>query len=120
MDAFIDERIAWEKELARGGWTCIGWPKEHGGRGATLYQEVIFAEEYARARAPGRAGHIGEGLLGPTVLHFGTDAQKQRFLPPIVAGEEMWFGREHLPRVQWLLERRQGAPPEVANRGFGG
>ena len=90
MDAFIPERIAWERELARGGWTCLGWPEEFGGRGASLYREVIFAEEYARARAPGRAGHIGEGLLGPTVMHFGTPQQQARFLPPIVAGEEMW------------------------------
>ncbi|TNE90815.1 MAG: acyl-CoA dehydrogenase [Deltaproteobacteria bacterium] len=90
MDAFVEERIAWEKELATGGWTCLGWPTEHGGRGASLFEEVIFAEEYARARAPGRAGHIGEGLLGPTVIHFGTPEQQARFLPPIVAGEEMW------------------------------
>lgn len=90
MDAYIDERIAWERELAAGGWTCLGWPTAFGGRGASLFQEVIFAEEYARSRAPGRAGHIGEGLLGPTVIHFGTEAQQARFLPPIVAGTEMW------------------------------
>jgi alkylation response protein AidB-like acyl-CoA dehydrogenase len=90
MDALIEGRIAWEHELAAGRWTCIGWPTEHGGRAASLFQEVIFAEEYARARAPGRVGHIGEGLLGPTVIHFGTDAQKARFLPPIVAGTELW------------------------------
>ena len=90
MDAFIPERIAWEKELAAGGWTCISWPKAYGGRDASLYQEVIFLEEYARAEAPGRAGHIGEGLLGPTLIAFGTEAQKQRFLPPIVQGTEFW------------------------------
>ena len=90
MGSFLEERKAWEQELAKGGWTCLAWPKEYGGRGVSLYQEVIFFEEYARARAPGRAGHIGETLLGPTVIHFGSEAQKARFLPPIVAGTELW------------------------------
>ncbi|MDP6932488.1 MAG: acyl-CoA dehydrogenase family protein [Myxococcota bacterium] len=90
MDALIEGRKAWERELASGGWTCIGWAEAYGGRGASLFQEVIFQEEYARARAPGRAGHIGEGLLGPTVILFGSEAQKARFLPPIVAGTELW------------------------------
>ena len=63
---------------------------EWGGRGASLTQQVIFHEEYARARGPGRLGHIGEGLLGPTLLAFGSDAQKRRFLPAIARGEEIW------------------------------
>ncbi|MDJ0785316.1 MAG: acyl-CoA dehydrogenase family protein [Myxococcota bacterium] len=88
--ALIDERKAWEKRLAAGGWTCVGWPREYGGRGASLTQQVIFHEEYARAGAPGRLNHMGETLLGPTLIAFGTEAQKQRFLPPIVAGEEIW------------------------------
>jgi len=90
MDAFIEERKAWEQVLAAGRWTCLGWPEAHGGRGASLFQEVIFHEEYVRAGGPGRAGHIGETLLGPTVIHFGTPAQQARFLPPIVAGTEFW------------------------------
>ncbi len=90
MDALVEGRIAWEKELAAGGWTCVGWPTEHGGRGLSLFQEVIYAEEYARAQAPGRVGHIGEGLLGPTIIHFGTPEQQARWLPPIVAGTELW------------------------------
>ena len=90
MDACVEARRDWEHRLAEGGWTCIAWPEQWGGRGATLHQEVIFNEEYARARAPGRLGHIGEGLLGPTLLAFGNDAQRQRFLPPIVAGTELW------------------------------
>lgn len=88
--ALFEERLAWERKLGAAGWTCIGWPKEYGGRGATLTQQVIFHEEYARAGGPGRLGHIGEGLLGPTIIAFGTEEQKRRFLPPIVAGQELW------------------------------
>jgi len=88
--AFVDERRAWERKLASGGWTCIGWPVEWGGRGASLTQQVIFFEEYARAGAPGRLNHMGETLLGPTLIAFGSEAQKRRFLPRIVAGEEIW------------------------------
>jgi alkylation response protein AidB-like acyl-CoA dehydrogenase len=88
--ALFDERLAWERHLGAHGWTCVGWPKEHGGRGLSLRQHVIYYEEYARARAPGRLGHIGEGLLGPTVIAFGSAEQQRRFLPPIVAGEELW------------------------------
>ena len=88
--ALLDERRAWERVLAEGGWTCIGWPAEFGGRGASLAQQVVFYEEYARAGGPGRAGHIGETLLGPTIIAFGSEEQKRRFLPAIVAGEELW------------------------------
>lgn len=87
---FHDERCAWERRLAEGGWTCIGWPKEHGGRGASIEQQVIFFEEYARAGGPGRVGHIGEGLAGPTIIHFGSDAQRKKYLPGIVAGTDLW------------------------------
>jgi alkylation response protein AidB-like acyl-CoA dehydrogenase len=83
-------RRGWERNLAEAGWTCLGWPKEHGGRDATLAEQVVFHEEYARARAPGRLGHIGEELLGPTLIAFGTDAQKKRFLPAIRRGAELW------------------------------
>jgi alkylation response protein AidB-like acyl-CoA dehydrogenase len=88
--ACFDERLAWEQHLAAQGWTCAAWPKEHGGRGLSLHQQVIYFEEYARARAPGRVGHIGETLLGPTLIAYGTDEQRHRFLPPIVAGTELW------------------------------
>jgi alkylation response protein AidB-like acyl-CoA dehydrogenase len=89
-NALVDERRAWERRLGEAGWTCIGWPVEYGGRGASLAQQVIFYEEYARAGGPGRAGHIGETLLGPTLIAFGSEEQKRRFLPPIVRGEELW------------------------------
>ena len=88
--ALVEERRAWEKKLASGGWTCVGWPKHAGGRGLPLSQQVIFHEEYARAGAPGRLNHMGETLFGPTCIAFGTPEQKRRFLPPIVAGEEIW------------------------------
>jgi len=89
----VDEteaRRVWERTLGEARWSCIGWPEAWGGRGASLAQQVIFAEEYARARAPARIGHIGVELAGPTLLAFGTEAQKQRFLPGIAAGEDIW------------------------------
>jgi len=88
--ALFDERLAWERRLAAAGWTCVAWPKEHGGRGLPFTQQVIFYEEYARAGGPGRVGHIGETLLGPTLIAFGSEEQKRRFLPPIVRCEELW------------------------------
>ncbi|MGW0809404.1 acyl-CoA dehydrogenase family protein [Nonomuraea sp. NPDC002799] len=83
-------RLAWERHLGKAGWTCLGWPERYGGRAASLEDQVAFHEEYARADAPARAGHIGEGLIGPTILEFGTEEQKNRFLPPIQRGEELW------------------------------
>jgi alkylation response protein AidB-like acyl-CoA dehydrogenase len=86
----FDERLAWDRHLAEAGWTCLGWPVEHGGAGAPLAHQVIFHEEYARADAPARVNHFGEELLGPTLIAFGTPAQQQRFLPGIVAVRELW------------------------------
>jgi len=86
----IEERLAWNRHLAEHGWTGVGWPKEHGGRGLTLWQQVIFHEEYARANAPARVNHLGEELLGPTLMAFGTKEQQERFLPKILAVEELW------------------------------
>ena len=86
----FEVRRRWEKVLAAAGWTCLGWPVEYGGRGATMAEQVIFNEEYARAAAPGRVNVMGEGLLGPTLIHYGTPAQQARFLPPIREGMELW------------------------------
>jgi alkylation response protein AidB-like acyl-CoA dehydrogenase len=83
-------RREWERALGAAGWSCIGWPEAYGGRDASLAEQVIFAEEYARAGAPGRLGYMGVELLGPTILAFGNDAQRRRFLPPIARGEELW------------------------------
>ena len=83
-------RVEWGRLMGAAGWTCLGWPTEHGGRNATMAQQVIFNEEYVRAGAPVRVGHIGEGLLGPTLIELGSPAQQARFLPPIAAGTELW------------------------------
>ena len=88
--AFFDERLAWERRLGADGWTCVGWPTGFGGRGLPLDQQVIYFEEYARAGGPGRLGHIGEGLIGPTLIHFGSAEQQARFLPAIRSGTELW------------------------------
>jgi alkylation response protein AidB-like acyl-CoA dehydrogenase len=87
---FVDERMAWERRLGADGWIGLGWPEEDGGRGLPWQRQVIFYEEYARANAPGRVGHIGEQLVAPTLLMFGTPEQKARFLPGIKAGTELW------------------------------
>ncbi|MEV5652749.1 acyl-CoA dehydrogenase family protein [Nocardia sp. NPDC052254] len=86
----FDERLEWDRHLAAAGLTCLGWPVEYGGRAATLRQQVIFHEEYAGADAPARVSHLGEELLGPTLLAFGTEEQKQRFLPGIRSVTELW------------------------------
>jgi len=88
--SFVEERKAWEQKLARGGWTCIGWPTEHGGRAASIEQQVIFNEEYARAGGPGRIGHIGETLMGPTLIAYGSAEQQARYLPGIREGRDFW------------------------------
>jgi alkylation response protein AidB-like acyl-CoA dehydrogenase len=87
---FVTERQAWERRLGEGDWIGLGWPAADGGRGLPWSQQVIFYEEYARAGAPGRVGHMGEQLLGPALLMFGTPAQRARFLPGIRSGTQLW------------------------------
>ncbi|MFJ5593666.1 acyl-CoA dehydrogenase family protein [Streptomyces noursei] len=86
-------RRRWERELGRGGWIGLGWDRAHGAygnRAGSLTQQVVWAEEYARAGAPGRVGHIGENLLAPTLIAYGDEAQRRRFLPAVARGEELW------------------------------
>ena len=80
----------WEKTLKSGDWGMVTWPTEYGGRGLDLIQWLIFEEEYYRSGAPGRVNQNGIFLLGPTLIEFGTHEQKQRFLPKMASGEEIW------------------------------
>ncbi len=86
----VEERRAWEQALGAARWSVIGWPEQWGGRDASIAQQVIFAEEYARAKGPPRAGHLGVELLGPTLLALGDEDQKARFLPDIAQGRVIW------------------------------
>ena len=90
LTASPERRKEWEQRLGEARWGCIGWPEQWGGRNATLAQQVIFAEEYARAGVPGRVNHIGIELAGPTILAFGSEEQKRRFLPDIAAGKTIF------------------------------
>ena len=80
----------WHKKLYDAGYVGIHWPKEYGGRGATVMEQVIFNEEMAKHRAPMGAGGLGVGWAGPTIIVAGTEEQKKRFLPKILSGEEVW------------------------------
>jgi len=80
----------WERTLKSGEWGMITWPEDYGGRGCDLIEWLIFEEEYYRADAPLRVSQNGIFLLGPTLMEFGSPEQKQRFLPPMAAGDEIW------------------------------
>ncbi|WP_167097308.1 acyl-CoA dehydrogenase IpdE1 [Mycobacterium sp. DL592] len=86
----FEERLAWNRHLAAAGLTCLGWPVEHGGRGLSVAHRVAFYEEYAKADAPDKVNHLGEELLGPTLIAFGTPEQQKRFLPHILDVTELW------------------------------
>ncbi len=89
-----EERTAfnkeWPKKLFAGGWICATWPEEYGGKGLTTMQGVALAEEFARAKAPMRGDFFGDTLVGPTLLQWGTEEQKQEFLPGILQGATRW------------------------------
>jgi alkylation response protein AidB-like acyl-CoA dehydrogenase len=80
----------WQQKMYEAGWAGVSWPKEYGGRGASLMQQVIFWQEMAQAGAPPLANVLGLGLIGPTLIAFGTEAQKKRYLSKILSAEEIW------------------------------
>jgi alkylation response protein AidB-like acyl-CoA dehydrogenase len=86
----VEVAKAWQKKKAEGGWVCLHWPKEYGGCGASPVERVIFQQEegiYVKLTSPFQ---IGEGMCGPTVMAYGTEADKRRYLPKIASGEEIW------------------------------
>jgi alkylation response protein AidB-like acyl-CoA dehydrogenase len=87
--ATFERRRAWQRAMHEAGWVGIAWPKEHGGRGASIVERVIWDEEYSAARAPVLPG-MGLNLVGPTISHWGSDAQKARYLPRILNADEVW------------------------------
>ena len=85
-----DSHVEWERTLASGNWGMVTWPEAYGGRGLDLIQWLIFEEEYFHAGGPNRANQNGIFLLGPTIMEFGTEEQKSRFLTPMARGEVIW------------------------------
>jgi len=109
-------RRAWQGTLHDAGYAGISWPREYGGRGATLMEQTIFNEEMVRARAPSPANVLGLLMGGPVVITQGTEEQKRRFLEPILSAEEIWcqgFSEPNsgsdLASVQTRAERVNGA-----------
>jgi alkylation response protein AidB-like acyl-CoA dehydrogenase len=85
-----EARIRWHRKLNEGGWVAINWPREYGGRGASILQNIIYQDELERAATAAPFTGFGIPLLGPTLIHWGTEEQKRRFIPPILTAEEIW------------------------------
>ena len=81
---------AWQNTLYEGGWAAIAWPKEYGGRDASLMEEIIYHQEMVRVKAPPLINYIGIHMVGPTLIDIGTDEQKEKYLKNILTGEEIW------------------------------
>jgi alkylation response protein AidB-like acyl-CoA dehydrogenase len=90
LDAVVEFRRDWQRRLHEAGWAGISWPSEYGGRGATMIEQAIFAQEMARADAPPPANILGLAMGGPVVIAHGTEEQKKRYLEPILSAEEIW------------------------------
>lgn len=86
----VDHRLRWQRTMFEAGYAGISWPREHGGRGATLMQQAIFNEELVRAKAPQPANIIGLVMGGPVIIAHGSEEQRARFLAPILTGDEVW------------------------------
>src|ERR1700693_2186217 len=86
----FDEQKKWAKKMAEGRWLAPSWPEKYGGRGAGILQNIVYGEELARAGVGAPMVGMGVSLFGPTLLHWGTEEQKERFIPPIMKAEEIW------------------------------
>jgi alkylation response protein AidB-like acyl-CoA dehydrogenase len=88
--AEFEFRRAWQKKMHEAGWAGLSWPEEYGGKGATLIEQSIFNEELARQRVPLPANVLGLVMGGPVVIAHGSEEQKERYLEPILSGDEIW------------------------------
>ena len=80
----------WQAKLYEGGWACLHWPQEYGGRGSTPIERVIWGQEVSKFKIPGGFFEIGQGMAGPVLMMYANEEQKKRFLPPMAKGEEIW------------------------------
>jgi alkylation response protein AidB-like acyl-CoA dehydrogenase len=85
-----ERRVAWHQRMHAGHWVGVAWPAQYGGRGATLTQQMIFQDELERVRAPALVNAQGIALVGPTLMHWGTEEQRGRYMPPMLSAEEIW------------------------------
>jgi alkylation response protein AidB-like acyl-CoA dehydrogenase len=88
--SWIEQRVAWQRRMHEAGYIGLNWPKEYGGRGVTLMEQIIFSQEMIEARAPQPINAIGLGMGGPVIIAHGTEAQKRRYLDPILSADEIW------------------------------
>src|SRR5437868_6227738 len=86
----LEDRKAWHRKLYDAGFVGMGWPKAYGGREARPMEQAIVGEEMARVGAPGQANGLGIAIVGPTIIHHGTEEQKQRYVEKILTAEEIW------------------------------
>ena len=113
--AFNEE---WTAKLFAGGWICAGWPTEYGGKGLSLLEQVVLNEEFARAGAPLRADFFGDTLVGPTILQWGTEEQKQQFIPGILNGGDLLVpGLQRARRRVGPGRRSRPGPSSTATSG---
>ena len=108
-DGLMEFRRAWQKKLYEAGYLGMDWPREWGGRGAGEVEKAIFEEEMARADAPPILNTLGIGLLGPALIHHGSEEQRRRFIPPMLVGR-----RDLVPGLQ--RARRRQRPRRAAHQ----
>ena len=115
-------RRAWQRRLNEGRWAAINWPREWGGREATIMQNVIYSEEMAKAKTPGIFNANGIWQIGPMIIRWGTEEQKNRWLPGILDADEHWCqgftepeAGSDLANLRTQALRRPTTPDDVAN-----
>lgn len=90
LDEYSKYLRDWQNKMYEGGWAAIAWPKEYGGRDATLMEEIIYHQEMVRVDAPPLINYIGIHMVGPTLIESGTEEQKDKYIKKMLTGEEVW------------------------------